>query len=142
MFRRRPQPPAPNLLDLEPVRLAPWEERDGRAVVERLVPKDRGPGGWLLRVSFLTGVRKLRLDDLGSAVWLALDGATTVGEVAAQMRQRFGDGCEPAEERLQTFFSLLHRERLIGYPGHDDEAIAAWEARRGEAHTGTVAEAP
>jgi len=129
MFRRRPPEAAPNLLDLTPVRLAPWEEKEGRAVVERLLPPARGLGGWLIRLSFLTGVKKLRLDDLGTAVWRRCDGAHTVRDIVAGLREEFGDDCEPAEGRLQTFFMLLHREKLVGYPGHDDEAIAAWRAR-------------
>jgi hypothetical protein len=129
MFRRRPPEPAPNLLDLTPVQLAPWEERDGRAVVERLVPAAGGAFGWLLSLSFLTGVKKLRLDDVGSAVWRRCDGRHTVRQIAALLRDEFGAACEPAENRLQTFFTLLRRERLVGYLGHDDEAIADWRTR-------------
>lgn len=102
---------------------------DARVVVERELPPTRGVTGWLRRLSFLTGVKKLRLDALGTAAWRRIDGSRTVAEVVDELRREFGDGCEPAEERLGMFLGLLRRERLIGYPGWDDERIAAWKQR-------------
>lgn len=117
-----------NLLAIAPVRVAPWTETGERVVVERPLPPVRGPRGLLRRLSFLTGVKNLRLDELGTAVWHRLDGRRTVAEVIAELRRDFGAGCEPAEERLQMFLTLLRRERLIGYPGADDRRIAEWRA--------------
>lgn len=116
-----------NLLEIRPVRTAGWTEEDDRIVVERALPPTRGLAGWLRRLSFLTGVKKLRLDALGTAVWRRLDGARAVGRVVEELREEFGDDCEPAEERLSMFLALLRRERLIGYPGWDDERIAAFQ---------------
>lgn len=117
-----------NLLAIAPVRVAPWQETGERVVVERPLPPVRGPLSLLKRLSFLTGVKRLRLDTLGTAVWRRLDGRRTVGEVVAELRDEFGDGCEPAEDRLRLFLTLLRRERLVGFPGADDERIAEWRA--------------
>jgi hypothetical protein len=129
-----------NLLDLRPVRTAPWGEADGRAWVERPLPPVRGLRGLVLRLSFLTGAKRLRLDDLGSAVWSRLDGEATVGEVCEAVREEFGERCEPAEERLRTFLGILRREHLVGYPGWDDERIDHARRRAAAAEAAPVAE--
>lgn len=129
--RRGPAPPAdaPNLLDLVPVPTARSTEAGDLTVVERTLPPVRGFKSFFLRLSFLTGVKRLRLDELGTAVWRRLDGRRTVAEVAAALREEFGAGCEPAEERLGMFLGMLRRERLIAYAGLDDDEIADWNAR-------------
>jgi hypothetical protein len=63
---------------------------------------------------------RIRLDEVGSFAWTRLDGRTTVGEIAAELRQRFGDQAEPVEQRLGQFVRVLRRERLVAYRGYDD----------------------
>jgi len=118
-----------NLLDLRPVRVATWREEGERVVVERTLPPARGLRGVLKRLSFLTGVKYLRLDELGTAVWHRLDGSRTVAEICAAVREEFGESCEPAEGRLGIFLGMLRREGLIGYPGWDDAEIEAAKQR-------------
>lgn len=119
-----------NLLELAPVRTAEWSEVEGRVVVERPPSLARGPRRWIETLSALTGVKRIRLDAVGSSAWRRLDGAHTVGEVCAALRAELGAACEPAEERLGLFLGMLRREKLVAYPGWDDEAIAAWRAAR------------
>lgn len=123
MARRRDPLEGVDLLGLAPERLAGWHEQGDRIVVERPLPRVRGLRSLMLRVSFLTGVKRLRLDELGTAVWRRLDGRT-VAAVVADLRVEFGDRCEPAEQRLRLYLTLLRRERLIGFPGFDDALIA------------------
>jgi hypothetical protein len=129
MRRRRAALEAVNLLDLRPVRTADWREVAGRVVVERPPSLRRGLGRLIETLSFLTGVRRLRLDELGGATWRLLDGGRTVAELSAELRAAFGAACEPAEERLRLFLTMLRREKLVGYPGWDDPAIARWRER-------------
>jgi hypothetical protein len=95
-----------------------------RVVVERPRPAGRGLRGLGERLSFLTGVKQVRLDEIGTYVWRRLDGAHTVGEICRQMRDELGERAEPVEERLRLFLGMLRRENLVGYPGWDDERIA------------------
>lgn len=125
-----------DLLGLRPVRLAGWNEVEGRVVVERPRPLERGLRGLAARLSHWTGVPRLRLDALGGAAWRRFDGAATVGVVCAALRAEFGEGCEPAEERLRLFLAMLRRENLIAYPGWDDEAIARWRSHGAAAAAG------
>jgi hypothetical protein len=119
-------PPDEEALAVRPARTAPWEERDGRVVVERPLPPARGLRGWLDRLSALTGVRRLRLDEIGSFAWRRFDGAATVGEVAKALTEELGEPPEDAAERLVTFVRTLRREGLLGLAGLDDEAIERW----------------
>ena len=111
-----------NLLDLAPIRLAEWEEKEGRVVVRRPSPRSRGFRGALDRVLHGLSPRKLRLDELGAFAWLHLDGRRTVQEVADLMTEEFGDEVQPVEERLGHLIWLFRREGLVGYPGWDDES--------------------
>lgn len=113
-------------LAVRPARTAPWEERDGRVVVERPLPRIRGLRGWLDRLSALTGVRRLRLDETGSFAWRRFDGEATVGEVAKALCEEMSEPAEDVAERLVTFVRTLRREGLLGLAGLDDEAIERW----------------
>lgn len=114
-----PGPPAgSNLLELVPHRTASWSEDAGRVVVEIPAPSRPwlAPLAWL---SFKMSSKRIRLDEVGSLAWTLLDGRRSVGEVAAALRERFGDRVEPAEERLGTLLRMLHRGALVGYSGYD-----------------------
>lgn len=108
-----------NLLGLAPVRLAAWEEEDGRVVVLRPEPTTRGLRGLLDRFFHRMSAHRIRLDEVGSFAWLHLDGERTVGEVAGLLLEEFGEVAAPAEERLAHLIWLMRREGLLAYPGWD-----------------------
>ena len=111
-----------NLLEVAPVRLAAWKEVGERVVIERRRPTRRGPaaiGQWL---SFVLSVKRVRLDEVGSFAWLRFDGRSTVGELAGELRERFGEGVEPAEERLGLLVRALRDQGFLAYPGWDEWA--------------------
>ena len=114
-----------NLLELRPRRSADWREKGARVVIERPRPAGSGPR-WLWRwLGYHLGVKSLRLDERGSFVWRRLDGATTVAEVARELRERFGAAVEPAEERLGVLLRSLHRGGLVAYPEWETAAESA-----------------
>lgn len=127
---RPPEPPPAEALEVTPVRTAAWSEHDGQVVVERPLPPVRGLRSLLHRISALTGVRRLRLDERGSFAWRRFDGATSVGEVAAALHGELGEaaGTDRAEaaERLVRFVRTLRTEGLVGLTGLDDARIAEW----------------
>ncbi len=96
------------------VRRYEWREsEDGKIVVLR--PRF-GEGRLARRVSDLFHVSdyRIRLDEIGTAVWKRCDGSTTAREIADELRVQFGARVEPAEERLQRFVSQMLRARMIG----------------------------
>ena len=108
-----------NLLELAPVRVARWRQVEDRVVVERPKPRARFPRILLEWLLHLMAVKSLRLDEVGSYAWQLLDGEHTVGQVAAAVRERFGDAVEPAEERVGHLVRLLRQEGLVAYPEWD-----------------------
>jgi hypothetical protein len=63
---------------------------------------------------------RIRLDEVGSLAWKSLDGDRTVSEVAALLREAFGEEVDPAEERLGHLIWLMRKEGLLAYPGWDE----------------------
>lgn len=110
-----------NLLEIKPVRLAEWEEVGDRVVVIRPGPAGRGIKRLVNLLFFALAARRIRLDDVGSFAWKQLDGDRTVAQVAEELRDRFGERVEPAEERLGHQVRVLRREGLVAYPGWDGE---------------------
>lgn len=58
---------------------------------------------------------KIKLDEIGSAVWLEIDGKKTVGEIAENLTYKFGDRIQPIEERLSKFFTQLKLYNFITF---------------------------
>ncbi len=58
---------------------------------------------------------KIKLDEIGSAVWLEIDGEKTVGEIAENLTYKFGDRIQPIEERLSKFFTQLKLYNFITF---------------------------
>jgi len=110
-----------NLLELMPVRLAPWREVAGRVVIER--PKPQGAGRMGEKLRYWLAVRRIRLDERGSLVWRLLDGSKSVAEVATALHEEFGEQVEPAEERAGQLIRMLHKEDLLAYPGWDETRL-------------------
>ena len=105
--------------DARPRRLLEWREEDGRCVLLRPRFGRSRPGRCL---AALTGDAhyRIRLDDIGTLVWKACDGRTTLAEIAGAMRSAFGDRVEPADERLARFVSRMLKGRMIAV-GEPDE---------------------
>jgi hypothetical protein len=127
--RRRDELEDINLLEITPVRTADWEEHGGRVVVLRPAPTGGGMRVVLNRFFFLLSARKIKLDEIGSFVWLQLDGKQTVAEVAQKLGDEFGDRVKPPEERLGYLVRVFRREELVGYAGWDDSAERTEAAR-------------
>ncbi len=109
-----------NLLELAPVRLASWEETDdGKVVLTRPRPRTRGLRGLADLLSFWMSIRRIRLDEVGSFCWRALDGRCTVGELARRLREAYGESVEPAEERVGQWVRIMRHQDMLAYPGYD-----------------------
>lgn len=89
-----------------PERTVEWTEEEGRAILQ--APRFQGRVGRAVvdRLGRDQAYR-LKLDEFGTAAWLAIDGRRDVGKIAGMMREAFGEGAEPAEERLLEFLRRL-----------------------------------
>ena len=108
------EPLSLQFLALEPRRLLHWEtDSEGRAVLLR--PKfGSGLLGRILLSWFGPSHYRIRLDEVGSAVWVFLDGETPLVTVLSELKKKFGSRVEPAEERLRVFVDDMIRRKLIG----------------------------
>jgi len=108
--------PGPNLLDMTPVREVEWEEDEsGVVTLVRRRPRVRGPRSMGRWVSFMLAPPRIRLDEVGSFAWLRMSGSIDVGDLAALVREEFGDRVEPVNQRLGHLVRLLKRERFVSY---------------------------
>ena len=67
-----------NILEVTPVRLADWQERVDRVVVERPKPTRTGLVRLIDSLLYMLSARRIRLDPVGSYAWLHLDGTRSV----------------------------------------------------------------
>jgi len=109
-----------NLLTLVPVQNQESEVNGEKVII--LLPKFRHP--WLRRV-IVPRLKKpffrIELDEIGSAVWQAMDGKRTVQEIASILQDRFGDGIEPVYDRLGIFLSSMLDGDMIRFAETEGE---------------------
>lgn len=63
---------------------------------------------------------KIKLDEIGSTVWLEIDGEKSVGEIAKILEARFGEKIQPIEERLAKFFTNLSVHNFITFKNKEE----------------------
>jgi hypothetical protein len=57
----------------------------------------------------------LELDDLGSCVWLAMDGRRSVHDLATLLERQFGNRADQAQGRLVVFLRYLNKKGWITF---------------------------
>ena len=104
-----------NALELIPVQLHKFDVTNQRIVTikipkisneklaEKIIPKSRS--------KFST----LELDEIGSAVWLAIDGIVNTEQICRQMVETFGDKIQPVQERVVKFLNGLYSNKCISF---------------------------
>lgn len=55
----------------------------------------------------------IKLEEFGSFLWKAMDGRTTLRDVAAQLKEEFGEKAEPLYPRLEKYVVTLKNNKLI-----------------------------
>jgi hypothetical protein len=101
-----------NYLELTPVRKYEHEVKDD-GLVKVLIPKFKNK----FMLSFVPKHKspfiKVSLDELGSGVWLAIDGYKHVDAIIEDLNVKFGDKIQPAEERITKFLTNLYENKFI-----------------------------
>ena len=76
----------------------------------------KGKAGFIERTFFKKQTEKphkIDLDEIGSFVWLQIDGKKSVGEITTLAKTHFKEKIEPAEERVELFINQMHRNKLV-----------------------------
>ena len=89
------------------------EADDEPGTVRLLVPRFRA--SWLqwLQKRLRKPHIKVKLDEIGSAVWQLIDGKRMVVEIGEELERHFGEKIHPTNERLGFFFSHLRRNKFV-----------------------------
>jgi hypothetical protein len=104
-----------NLLELVPEQIVQSETGDD-GIVTILGPRFKSDFFKRLIGSRLKSPYfKIKLDDIGTAVWTSIDGERNIREIAGILRERFGERIEPCNDRLAMFFTQLEMSRYIRY---------------------------
>ena len=58
---------------------------------------------------------KLKLDELGTATWLLIDGKSRIEKIALELSEKFGEKINPVQDRLGKFLSQLYNNKYISF---------------------------
>lgn len=118
LFQRRKILKKANYLDLTPVRIFNHEIREDDKV-NILLPRFKNK---IARRMFKPPKKSndipIKLDEIGSAIWLLIDGKLRVMEICEKMKTLYPDKMQPLEEnekRVTQFLSLLYQQRYISF---------------------------
>ncbi|MFT3985410.1 MAG: PqqD family protein [Lachnospiraceae bacterium] len=102
-----------NYLDFVPV-LNPrntWEEKKEIVTVHMV---HRGLHHTLAQKLFRAPrVSHIALDAFGSFLWTKIDGVRSVGDLAYELKEKFGDEAEPLYDRLIQYMKILQNNHFI-----------------------------
>jgi len=114
-FERRKRLKGTNYLELTPIRAVEFET-DINNQITLLLPKFTNAFAKKYIVPRLkTTVFRLKLDELGSASWISIDGNKNVSAIADELLVSIGEKIQPVEERLTKFLTLLYEQRYITF---------------------------
>lgn len=113
-FQRRSILKKLNYMDATPVRRAEFETGENGNVT-LVVPKFKNQK----LNNFMFHPRKrffrIALDELGSTVWLQIDGHSKVAEICRKALEVCGERINPVEERVTKFLTSLYEARYITF---------------------------
>ena len=117
-FERRKVLKQINSLDLTPVRQMEFEINEN-GKVNLLMPRFKHP---VLKRALQPRKKeeyiRIHLDDLGSAIWLQIDGKMNVHELCTHLQSIHPEKLNPpeeTEERVVKFLALLYQERYLTF---------------------------
>jgi hypothetical protein len=117
-FQRRKVLKNINYLDLTPVRLMQDQLSDNDRI-DILLPRfKRRFWRELSRNSKKGEYIRIHLDEIGSAIWLLIDGQKKVITICDELNQMKVEKLKPIEEtekRVTQFLSMLYQERYISF---------------------------
>lgn len=114
-FQRRKILKGVNYLKLTPVRTKEHEELDdGKIAIVFPKFKNKKFERFLIPPN-RSKYTRIKLDEFGTATWLAIDGKKSVKEICDFLDKQFGETIHPVEERTTKFFTRLYEQRYITF---------------------------
>lgn len=95
-----------------------WDRGEDGVVTIHMV--NRGFYNTLAQKLFHTPrVSHIKLDEYGSFLWMRIDGVKTVGQLALELKESYGEKAEPLYDRLVKYMQILRNNRFILFVGRD-----------------------
>ena len=95
-----------------------WDRGEDGVVTIHMV--NRGFYNTLAQQLFHTPrVSHIKLDEYGSFLWMRIDGVKTVGQLALELKEAYGEKAEPLYDRLVKYMQILRNNRFILFVGRD-----------------------
>lgn len=95
-----------------------WDRGEDGVVTIHMV--NRGFYNTLAQKLFHTPrVSHIKLDEYGSFLWMRIDGVKTVGQLALELKEAYGEKVEPLYDRLVKYMQILRNNRFILFVGRD-----------------------
>jgi hypothetical protein len=107
-----------NLLDLTPVRVHKFEEEEETGKVVILVKKFKNVSFAHFALGKHSPVIRIKLDEIGSEVWKAIDGVSNVAALFDHLTTRWSDDPDKTcglEKRLAGFLGIMYDNRYISF---------------------------
>ena len=102
-----------NYLNFVPV-LNPRNTWDGKQEIVTVHMVHRGFHHMLAQKLFRAPrVSHITLDSFGSFLWKNIDGLKSIGELAEELKAKFGDEAEPLYDRLIQYMKILQNNHFI-----------------------------
>lgn len=105
-----------NLMEYIPVKNPKinWKILENDKVEIELV--NRGFFKWITQKFFKKPrISKIALEEIGSFIWLEIDGNKTVLELSKSIESKFGKKAEPIIDRMVKYLRILFTHRFIYY---------------------------
>jgi len=92
-----------------------WEELEDGAMMAVYRKHVRGPRLWLMKLLHIPETTQLVLDDAGTRVVRAIDGARTVNDLIAHVASEFRLSRKESEVSLLRYMEMLGKRGLVGF---------------------------
>jgi len=90
-----------------------WETKKGKVVlIFHHTKRVEKFARWLVNKPTVSDVE---LDNLGSKVWMSIDGKNTVYDIGVILEQTFGEKCSPTYDRLTMYLRYLVKKGWISF---------------------------
>jgi hypothetical protein len=108
-------------LSLYPIRQVEYE-MDEKSNVILIIPH---PENWFTR-KFLpkpkSPAQRIYLDEIGTFIWQLFDGKSNISAICDQLREKYGENIQQAEERTVLFTQQMYKQEFIKvYSRKDDK---------------------
>ncbi|NVO03023.1 MAG: PqqD family protein [Bacteroidetes bacterium] len=113
-FERRKILKNMSLLDLTPFTKV-GHEVDENGLVTILYPKFKNAKVSKYMLGRKTPFIHLKLDELGSATWIRIDGKNQVNDICNELEATLGEKVQPVHARVGKFLSHLYSNKYISF---------------------------